>query len=310
MHNVLVCVDCRMPLNRVNDECRCGSCGASYPVRDDIADFARGTYYDSFDPSRDTLTEEHLRGLNLEVEGSVRRIDDFCIPLVKRVAPTARRVLDAGCGNAVSVDVLHRAGFEAWGNDLSELRKYQWREREHRENLVVASALQLPFSSGYFDIVISSGVVEHIGSAETPAPYYSVRPLPDQRSLRIEYLTELGRVVIPGGHIFVDCPNGAFPIDFWHGNSPGSPRFHSVREHFLPSFRELRTLAAIALPGAEVRAHSPRRRLQFKQSAGHIHGRVFRTPLSFAFRLMDTAGFRWLAQSAVNPFLVVEIVKP
>lgn len=289
---------------------RCEACGSTFPVHDQIADFARGSYYDSFDANRDTLTAEHLRGLELEVEGSIRRIDDFYAPLIRKTAPGARRVLDAGCGNGVSVDALRRAGFDAWGNDLSELRKHQWRERTHREHLVVASALQLPFPDGHFDVVISSGVIEHIGSVETPAPHYSVRPLANQRALRLEYLTELARVVRRGGRLFVDSPNGAFPIDFWHGNSPGSPRFHSRREEFLPSFRELRALAQNAVPGARVRSHSPRGRLQFRQSAGHLHGRVFRMPLAFAFRIMETSAFSWLARTAINPFLVVEITKP
>jgi SAM-dependent methyltransferase len=310
VHSTLVCVDCRTALHRLDNVLRCESCGSSFPVEAGIADFARGHYYDSFDPERDTLTEEHVRGLELEFEGSVRRIADFYIPLMKRVAPAVSRILDAGCGNGVSVDVLRRAGFDAWGNDLSELRKFQWREREHRENLVVASALQLPFPGGYFDAVISSGVVEHIGVAETPAPHYSVRPLANQRELRVDYLRELARVVRPGGHVFIDCPNGAFPIDFWHGNSPGSPRVHSLRENFLPSFREVRTLAEVAVPGAKIRAHSPRRRLQFKQSASHMHGRFLRAPLSLAFRAMEIAGFRWLARTAINPFLVVEVSKP
>jgi SAM-dependent methyltransferase len=310
LHDTLVCVDCRSALACGDQAYQCTSCLTSFPVQNGIADFAEGAYYDSFDPGRDTLTEEHLHGLKLEVEGSIRRIEDFYVPLIERVASGARRVLDAGCGNGVSVDALRGAGFDAWGNDLSELRKHQWRERASRERLVVASALRLPFPDDYFDAVISSGVVEHIGTAETPAPHYSVRPLPNQRTLRLEYLTELARVMRSGGRLFIDCPNGAFPVDFWHGNSPGSPRFHSTSEEFLPTFSELRTLAAIAVPGATVRAHSPRRRLQFRQSAGHLHGRLFRAPLSIAFRLMETSAFSWLARGAINPFLVVEIVKP
>jgi SAM-dependent methyltransferase len=287
----------------------CPACGRSYPIAHSIVDFAVGEYYDSFDPERDQLTATHLEGLALEIEGSIRRMRDFYIPRIREGVPGATKVLDAGCGNGVSVDVLREAGFDAWGNDLSELRKHQWRERASREFLVVASALKLPFEDDAFDVVISSGVIEHIGVTETPAPHYAVRGVANQRELRVEYLRELGRVVRPGGRIFLDCPNGSFPIDFWHGNRPGTPRLHSPLEPFLPSFGQVKRLTADALPGSEVRALSPHRRLQFKQAAGHLHGRLLSAPFSALFRMMQAPGLRWLAGTPMNPFLVVEIRK-
>jgi SAM-dependent methyltransferase len=308
VHSPLVCIDCHSPL-LFDGSLSCGACGATFRFDDRIADFARGDYYDTFDAERDRLTSEHLAGLKLELEGSVRRLKDFYIPLIRRVMPQATRVLDAGCGNGVSVDVLRAAGFDGWGNDLSQLRKHQWLERDSRENLVVASALRLPFPDHYFDVVISSGVVEHIGVEETGTPHYSVKPVSGQRELRLAYMRELGRVTAPQGHIFLDCPNGRFPVDFWHGNSPGSPRFHGFSEGFLPTFSELRSLAREALGTERVDALSPRDRLQFRQSARHFHGRVLRFPFAALFRLMQVRGFRWLARTALNPFLVVDIVK-
>jgi SAM-dependent methyltransferase len=305
----LVCIQCRTRLTHAGTSMNCPSCGRSYPIADGIVDFAVGEYYDSFDPERDQLSATHLEGLSLEIEGSIRRMRDFYIPLIRETVPDAKRVLDAGCGNGVSVDILRESGFDAWGNDLSELRKHQWKERASRESLVVASALRLPFEDDAFDVVISSGVIEHIGVIESPAPNYGVRGVANQRELRVEYLRELGRVVRPEGRIFLDCPHGSFPIDFWHGNRPGTPRLHSPREPFLPSFGEVKRLAAEALGNASVRARSPHRRLQFKQAAGHLHGRLLSAPFSVMFRLMNQPGFRWLAGTALNPFLVVEIRK-
>jgi SAM-dependent methyltransferase len=305
----LACIDCHHPLERVSDEFACAHCGARFPVDDEIADFSRGEYYDHFDPQHDHLSEEHLRGLALEVEGSVRRIRDYYVPLLRRDGSRTGRVLDAGCGNGVSVDTLRAAGYEAWGNDLSQLRKHQWRERASREFLVVASALRLPFEDAFFDAVISSGVLEHIGVAETPAPAYSAVPLPDQRAQRLAFMRELARVVRPGGRIFLDFPHGSFPIDFWHGNSPGTPRVHSLREGFLPSYAEVRELARSAFGVASVRALSPRGRLQFHQASGHLHGRLLRLPMRLLFRAMEVPGLRWIAASPLNPFLVVEVRK-
>jgi SAM-dependent methyltransferase len=287
---------------------RCTSCNATYEVRDGIVDFAPGRHFDRFTPA-DALRETHLDGLQLEVDGSRRRITDFYAPFIRRHLPEAQRVLDCGCGNGVSVDVLAAHGYEAWGNDLSELRAWQWRQRSARDRLVIADGRALPFPDAYFDVVLSSGVIEHIGVIESATPRYTVRTLPDRREQRTAFLRELARVTRPGGLLFVDAPNGAFPIDFWHGDAPGRARWHSLREAFLPRFSEIRRAARSVLPGAAIHALSPYRRLQFNQAGRHWYGRLLAPAGSLAFRLMQFLPFRWLARTALNPFLVVQITK-
>jgi SAM-dependent methyltransferase len=306
----LICIHCRTALRELRSSLQCSGCGASFPIDDGIADFAEGSYYDIFDPSVHEIGATHAEGLQLEVEGSERRIRDFYAPLIRRLAPRARRVLDCGCGNGVSVHILANQGFTAWGNDVSQLRKWQWREREGREHLVVASGERLPFPDGYFDVVISSGVLEHIGTIETPSPNYTVRATEDQRERRIAFLRELGRVTANEGHVFLDFPNGAFPVDFWHGNAPGSARRHALNERFLPTLREVRGLAREAFGDATARPLSPRGRLQFHQAAAHLHGRLLRAPAAALFLLMCIPGFRWIAGTALNPFLVLDITRP
>ena len=284
----MVCPHCKVALDVVH--C-CPNCARCYPAEYGIVDFAEGAYYDRFDDAT-ALTAEHLAGLELEVEGTRRRVLDFYLPKL----PAGARVLDCGCGNGVSVDLLVERGFDAWGNDLSQLRKWQWRERVHQDRLVVASGLSLPFADGFFDVVISSGVIEHIGVDETSIPRYAVAPRADRDELRARFLRELLRV---GRTIYIDCPNGAFPIDFWHGDAPGSARFHSPREGFLPAFREIAAL----VPGARVEALSPYKRLQFRQAARHWYGRAFGGVGELYFRWMPRA----IAKSALNPFLIVRI---
>lgn len=297
----LICPSCHGTLD---DALACRACNRRWPIDDGIADFSGGAYYDQFDAST-VLSDSHREGLELEIDGARRRILDFYLPHIRRSSSHAMRVLDCGCGNGVSVDLLSDAGYEAWGNDLSALRKWQWRERDRKARLVVASALSLPFPDAYFDVVLSSGVIEHIGVEETSVPRYAVRPHPEQDRLRRDFMRELTRVLAPGGLLFIDCPNGRFPIDFWHSDAPGRPRVHSIRERFLPSFREIRDSVRDVLPDARVEALSPYRRLQFHQAARHWYGRLFAGPASLFLRLME----RWpsLAASALNPFLVVRI---
>lgn len=286
-----VCPSCHEPLDRHR-------CGATYSVENGIADFSGGSYYDTFNDESE-LSAAHKIGLAAEITGSRWRIERFYMPMIERGA----RVLDCGCGNGVSVDVLNEHGYDAWGVDLSALRKWQWRERTHRERLAVANALRLPFEDDAFDVVISSGVIEHIGVEETGGASYRVSALPNRDPLRQNFVDELLRVTRPGGRVFVDCPNGAFPIDFWHGGAGGRARWHSRSEGFLPAFADIRTLAR----DNSVRAISPHRRFAFRQVGQHWYGRVFSAPMAMLFALMKFVPV--LARTALNPYLVVEIRK-
>jgi SAM-dependent methyltransferase len=291
-----LCPHDRTPLD---GSLHCATCKRTYAIENGIADFSEGNYYDAFEPGT-ALPEEHLRGLEQEVFGTRWRIEQFYLP---RLAG-ATKVLDCGCGNGLAVDLLAERGIEAWGIDLSALRKWQWRERLHRDRLAVASALALPFPDASFDVVVSSGVIEHIGVAETGGATYSVRPLPDRDAQRQRYIDELLRVVRPGGRVYVDAPNGAFPIDFWHSHAGGKARWHPTNEGFLPKFEEIVRLVG---PRATVRALSPHRRFAFKQVGRYWYGRLGAMPIELLFRAMTLPLASGLARTRLNPFLIVQI---
>lgn len=306
----LVCSRCKSSLSEQPDHLFCASCNLRFPRSDGIADFSGGVYYDNFS-GPEVLSKENLRGLENESEGA--RIEDFYLPLLNRSARGSGnsrerpRVLDSGCGNGESIDVLIRHGVDAWGHDLSALRKWQWLKRERRDRLVVAGGASLPFPDGFFDFVIASGVLEHVGVMEEGGGQYRVRPLPDRDEQRRGYLAELVRVLIPGGRIFLDFPNGDFPIDFWHGVMPGGARFHSPGEGFLPTVSQIRTLCGRIDDRLVVSVRSPEGRLRFNQVSSHWYGRVFRAPMAALFRLMSMPGFRFLASTPLNPYLVLEV---
>lgn len=297
------CPACKGALAEEEGSLICGRCAVVYPVRDSIADFSRGSYYDQFDDST-LLTEEQQRGLELENEGAVARIAGYYLPRIAAESRPGARVLDAGCGSGISVDLLHEGGWNGWGIDLSALRRWQWRGRTHRDHLAVADGARLPFAGGFFDVVLCSGVIEHIGVAESGGEAYAVSPLPGRDAARKAFVAELLRVVKPGGVLYLDFPNGAFPIDFWHNVRAGSARFHSRSEGFLPTVGEIRPLVGAA---ASVTPVSPNGRLRFRQVRRHWYGRLFSLPMQALFGLMDVVPA--LSGTALNPYLVLRIVK-
>ncbi len=304
--SVLACPHCHGGLRSNASSWHCPSCAVDFPVDDGVADFAGGERYDHWSDN-DVLAEHQEAALAHEDRGTRERIELFYGPRLERLGGKLR-VLDCGCGNGVSVDLLNAAGWEAWGNDLSALRRWQWRQRSSRERLVVADGGKLPFATGAFDVVLSSGVLEHIGVEESADTQYTVRPRADQVSQRQRFLAELVRVAHPAtGMVWLDFPNGRFPIDFWHGLTPGGARWHLPWERFLLSFAEVRRLVRAVAPQWRVQALSPAGRLQFAQVGRHWYGRLLAKPAGAWLKAMERPGLRWLAGSWLNPYLVLEL---
>lgn|GEM_PF-5733567 len=224
--------------------------------------------------------------------------------------PRELRALDCGCGNGISVEHLARAGFQAYGIDMWRTRVQQWLDRPRlpRSGLCVADGMRLPFSDESFDLVISSGVLEHIGVDEGWNPLYCVRPRANQTAERRRFIAECLRVLRRPGRLYLDHPNGAFPVDFWHPRDHKSgARWHWPSEKFLPTFDEVRTLVDGIDSRVHVRALSPAGRFTYQQSGRHWYGRLLRFPAESLLKCMRAPGFRWLAKSPLNPYLVLEI---
>ena len=109
------------------------------------------------------------------------------------------KLLDVGCGPGVTVADLVSRGFEFYGVDISRgmidqcLAEFGHSRSAH---FAVGKIEQLEFPDGFFDAVLSVGVVEYVDD--------------DDVAVR-----EMARVLKRGGTVVVTLPNRRSPFRFW-----------------------------------------------------------------------------------------------
>ena len=96
-----------------------------------------------------------------------------------------KRVLELGAGDGVQTAALREVFDEVIPMDIAPSGVV--------DGLVVADAASLPFVDGYFDLVFSSNVLEHVEHLD-------------------ESLAEMKRVVAPGGVMIHSMPTGTWKI--------------------------------------------------------------------------------------------------
>lgn len=138
-----------------------------------------------------TRVAEHFDQIATEYDGSLppHVVEHYLrkrVAFVRDLLP-AGRLLDVGCGTGVLASRLADAGYEVTGADPSRGMLEHLEQRDDRVSAVEASATDLPFGEGEFDLTMCVAVMHHI--ADPPA----VR----------RALAEMVRVTRPGGLILV-----------------------------------------------------------------------------------------------------------
>lgn len=109
-----------------------------------------------------------------------------------------KKVLDIGCNTGILLIPLKEQGVDILGVDISKAdikkAKHNLTQRNLSNQCVrVANAQKLPFSNNFFDIILLSDILEHVGQPKAVAK-------------------EAIRVVKPGGLILATVPNGLHPV--------------------------------------------------------------------------------------------------
>lgn len=100
------------------------------------------------------------------------------------------QVLDVGCGDGLFSSVLFRdvENVELYGIDTNEYEARRALNRGIYRQVLVAKAQKIPFQDGYFDVILSNSVLEHIHEPHQIAH-------------------ELHRLLKPGGKIIITVPS-------------------------------------------------------------------------------------------------------
>ena len=115
------------------------------------------------------------------------------LALIRRhLALEGQRILDIGCGIGTFVQRLRQFSPAVYGVDIDGERVR--RGSTAVENLALAVGERLPFADETFDLVLLHEVIEHVDS--------------DRGTL-----LEAMRVLRPGGHICIFCPNRLYPFE-------------------------------------------------------------------------------------------------
>jgi len=142
------------------------------------------------------------------------------------------RLLDVGCGTGsytllMARDYDETVGIDIQADDLAEFRRRaKEAELDDRIDIRELSVTALPFPDGHFDTVVTIETIEHIDDLRRG-------------------LSEMSRVLRPGGRMFITCPNRLFPVET-HAVIIRGVRYSGKRTPFLPWIPPLHTRISVA----------------------------------------------------------------
>ncbi|HTI71659.1 MAG TPA: class I SAM-dependent methyltransferase [Candidatus Limnocylindria bacterium] len=130
---------------------------------------------------------------------------------VANTRPFYGRCLNAGCGEGLYSPFLESFSKVASISDIDLSVPSFFKERypDPRHSIFTGSLTDLPFQEGEFDCALCTEVIEHI---------------PDDRKA----LSELARVIKPGGHLLLSVPQTPAPYD--PGHATQGYTFEGMRE--------------------------------------------------------------------------------
>jgi len=147
--------------------------------------------------------DEHVRASLIKTHGNLyrgARLTRYPIPPFPLPGGDGRELLDVGCNWGRWTIAATRAGWRPTGIDLAKKSVGAARRVAGQLGVeaeyVVADARELPFDDGSFAAVFSYSVLQHLAKEDVP-----------------RVVSEIGRVLRPGGIVWIEMPNARGPLN-------------------------------------------------------------------------------------------------
>lgn len=145
-----------------------------------------------------------LGGINAlvdHVEGEVQRSSKFVDDLLKKISCKPNHIVDIGAGyggiaicfalKGIKTTIVEPSAIQR--RCIKEILK-RWPKAKAKIKIVDTFAEKLPMPDNYADLVILTEVLEHVSNIS-------------------KTIKEATRILKPGGHAFVSCPNYLYPVE-------------------------------------------------------------------------------------------------
>ncbi len=255
----------------------------------------------------DRYTEWQKQQIELEKDIVAERTKRFYLPILNRIKKekgvNTLKVLDVGCGNGEGVKVFNDHNLYCIGVDHG-FRKEEWHSLDLEDRFIVANGNKLPFKDGVFDVVVSCGVIEHIGAVGDSRQLVS-----DYKRLRKQFAEELIRVTAPSGSLIITTPNRLFPIDFWHGPFIMGMRFHSPWDYFCLSVGDLKHIFDVGAKTKKITALPLNGLFMYKRYKQRLITRLMSSAFNVIVPIISIERFEFLRRGCFAPFIVARIDK-
>lgn len=235
----LACPRCGGGLAACDNTILCRRCGARYPVVNGVPDFRLNRSFYAGPASRESITSILQRETDTSWVSAVRSIvamldgrsiqyqdlvGAICHPWTMLMGLDERsRVLEVQCGTGGATVALARHAVHVFAMDMTlenlELAKIRLSDHALREKVTPIAAgdmRRLPFRDASIDYVTLVGALERAATygdatdAEPPFPSSDTGALATRRTptdIQLRLLTEVFRVLKPGGRLFLASEN-------------------------------------------------------------------------------------------------------
>ena len=298
------CPLCQRALEPDAEALRCPPCDRDdcperFSLVNGFADLIIGERFE--DDSSDELIQR-------EEDNSQYTVENYWVPLFKKLTQNAERpprILALGCGIGREVDALREAGFECVGID-NGARTRIWQERSHKDALLMANGMHLPFRDETFDIAFCGCVFPHVGVVGD-----SFQVTEHCHRDRLAIAREMTRVVKKRGDIIVSSPNRLFPLDLYHGREVGTyaTPVNPPWRKFLLSRGDYAKLFRQAGCAGQAHALSIKNYWGFCGTQRSRKGRLLSIPVKALFTLGSNEVTPFFRASPLLPWIVVRITK-